>query len=97
MLITKVIQGIVGVSLGLGLSACNTLYVKTDANPELSVASCHTYAFAHEHVTNADAPGAQPFVQENDASCYGHRCQHSKNYEGSRIIGSKQQDLKNKN
>ena len=58
MLNIKAIQGIIGVSVGLALSACNTLYVKTDSNPELSVAMCHTYAFAHEHVANADHPAA---------------------------------------
>jgi len=45
-------------ALGLGLAACTTLPVKTDANPNLSVSSCHTYAFAQEHVANADQPAA---------------------------------------
>ncbi|MGC1521116.1 MAG: DUF4136 domain-containing protein [Steroidobacteraceae bacterium] len=48
----------VGGTLGLALSACGGLPVKTDANPNLSVASCHTYAFANEHVANADQPAA---------------------------------------
>jgi hypothetical protein len=32
--------------------------VKTDVNPNLSVASCHTYAFADEHFANADQQSA---------------------------------------
>jgi Domain of unknown function (DUF4136) len=43
---------------GLSLAACTTLPVTTDANPNLSVSSCHTYAFAQEHVANADQPAA---------------------------------------
>jgi hypothetical protein len=45
-------------ALGLGLAACTTLPVKTDANPNMSVSNCHTYAFAQEHVANADQPAA---------------------------------------
>jgi len=45
-------------ALGLGLAACTTLPVTTDANPNMSVANCHTYAFAQEHVANADQPAA---------------------------------------
>jgi len=32
--------------------------VRTDINPNLSVANCHTYAFADEHVANTDQPSA---------------------------------------
>ncbi|HMK86694.1 MAG TPA: DUF4136 domain-containing protein [Steroidobacteraceae bacterium] len=42
----------------LALGACTTLHVTTDVNPTYSVASCRTYAFAHEHVANADQPAA---------------------------------------
>jgi hypothetical protein len=41
----------------LTLGACS-LPVKTDINPNLSVTSCHTYAFADEHVANTDQPSA---------------------------------------
>jgi hypothetical protein len=44
--------------LGLGLAACTTLPVTTDVNPTMSVSNCHTYAFAQEHVANADQPAA---------------------------------------
>jgi hypothetical protein len=37
----------------LALGACTTLPVTTDANPNASVGSCHTYAFAQEHVANS--------------------------------------------
>jgi hypothetical protein len=42
----------------LALGACTTIPVTTDYNPNLSVASCHTYSFAMEHVANADQPAA---------------------------------------
>src|SRR5580704_2315808 len=45
-------------AFGLGLAACSSLPVKTDANPAMSVANCHTYVFAQEHVANADQPAA---------------------------------------
>lgn len=45
-------------ALGVGLAACTTLPVTTDANPNMSVASCHTYAFANEHIANSDHPAA---------------------------------------
>ena len=41
----------------LALAACS-LPVRTDINPNLSVTSCHTYAFADEHVANTDQPSA---------------------------------------
>jgi hypothetical protein len=43
---------------GLALAACTTLPVTTDANPNMSVSNCHTFAFAQEHVANADQPAA---------------------------------------
>jgi Domain of unknown function (DUF4136) len=45
-------------AMGLGLAACTTLPVTTDANPNMSVSNCHTYAFANEHVANSDHPAA---------------------------------------
>ena len=45
-------------TLALTLGACTGLPVKTDVNPSMSVANCHTYAFANEHVANADQPAA---------------------------------------
>ncbi len=45
-------------ALGLGLAACTSLPVTTDANPNMSVLNCHTYAFAPEHVANAAQPAA---------------------------------------
>jgi hypothetical protein len=45
-------------ALGLSLAACTTLHVTTDVNPAIPVASCHTYAFAHEYLANADQPAA---------------------------------------
>jgi hypothetical protein len=47
-----------GALVGLGLSACTTLPVTTDVNPNMSVLSCHTYAFAKEFVANANQPAA---------------------------------------
>jgi hypothetical protein len=52
----------VGASGLLGLGACTSLPVTTDANPNASVGSCHTYAFAQEHVANA---GQQPSAFSN--------------------------------
>ena len=46
------------VALSVGLAACTTLPVTTDANPNMSVSSCRTYAFAQEHLANADQPAA---------------------------------------
>lgn len=45
-------------SASLMLGACTTLHVNTDVNPNYSVANCHTYTFAREHVANADQPAA---------------------------------------
>ncbi len=44
--------------LGIALSACSTIAVKTDSGPGLAAASCRTYAFANEHMANADQPAA---------------------------------------
>ena len=40
------------------LAGCSGLSVRTDVNPSYSVANCHTYVFANEHVANADQPAA---------------------------------------
>jgi hypothetical protein len=45
-------------ALGLGLAACTSLPVTIDVNPNMSVSNCHTYAFAQEHVANAEQPAA---------------------------------------
>jgi len=58
MLNRYVTSAAVAGALGLGLAGCTTLPVTTDANPNMSVANCHTYAFAQEHVANADQPAA---------------------------------------
>jgi len=42
----------------LALGGCATPHVTTDVNPNFSVASCHSYTFAREHVANADQPAA---------------------------------------
>ena len=44
--------------MGLSLAACNTISVKTDGAPDVSLASCQSYAFAQEHVANLDQPAA---------------------------------------
>jgi Domain of unknown function (DUF4136) len=40
------------------LAGCNTVAVRTDYARDMSVSTCHTYAFAQEHVANADQPAA---------------------------------------
>jgi len=45
-------------SFSLALAACTTPHVTTDVNPNFSVANCHSYTFAHEHMANADQPAA---------------------------------------
>ncbi|MDP8985853.1 MAG: DUF4136 domain-containing protein [Pseudomonadota bacterium] len=42
----------------LTLGACSTLPVSTDINPNMSVANCHSYAFADEHMANRDQRSA---------------------------------------
>jgi hypothetical protein len=58
MLSRSIVLALVAGSTGLALSACTSLPVKTDVNPNMSVSICHTYAFANEHVANADQPAA---------------------------------------
>jgi hypothetical protein len=45
-------------ALATALSACNTVAVRTDYARDMSASICHTYAFANEHVANADQPAA---------------------------------------
>jgi hypothetical protein len=42
----------------IALEACTGLAVKTDINPTMSVASCHSYVFANEHVAQNDQQSA---------------------------------------
>src|SRR5450432_3319202 len=49
---------VVACAVALGLSACNTVAVRTDYAKDMSAAVCHTYSFAMEHVANADQPAA---------------------------------------
>jgi hypothetical protein len=53
-------QILYGVMAGgcFALGACTTLPVTTDLNPNFSVANCHTYVFAKEHMANVDQPAA---------------------------------------
>ena len=57
MLNRSLVAVVAGVA-GLGLSACNTVAVRTDYARDMSASICHTYAFAMEHVANADQPAA---------------------------------------
>src|SRR5260370_11656840 len=57
MINRSLIAAVAGV-LALGLSACNTVAVRTDYAKDMSASICHTYAFAAEHVANADQPAA---------------------------------------
>jgi hypothetical protein len=52
------ICAVIAGAIGMSITACTTLPVTTDANPGMSVSNCHTYAFAREHVANADQPAA---------------------------------------
>ena len=58
MLIRHLVRTTAAGALGVGLAACTTLPVTTDANPNMSVSSCHTYTFANEHIANSDHPAA---------------------------------------
>jgi hypothetical protein len=58
MLNQHLIRAAAAGALGLSLAACTSLPVTTDVNPTMSVSNCHTYAFAQEHVANADQPAA---------------------------------------
>lgn len=58
MLNRLVIHAVVTGTALTALAACTSIPVTTDYNPNLSVANCHTYAFAPEHTANADQPAA---------------------------------------
>ncbi len=55
---TPIVQMLVAGGMLAALGACTTIPVTTDANPTVSVATCHTYAFADEHAANADHQAA---------------------------------------
>jgi hypothetical protein len=54
----SVVRSAIAASALMALAACNTVTVKTDVAKDMSVSVCHTYAFATEHVANADQPAA---------------------------------------
>jgi hypothetical protein len=58
MLNPRIVHAVVACAATLGLVACNPVNVKTDYAKDMSVSVCHTYAFAMEHVANADQPAA---------------------------------------
>src|ERR1700734_4387878 len=57
MLNRSLVAVVAGVA-AFSLSACNTVAVRTDYARDMSASICHTYAFAMEHVANADQPAA---------------------------------------
>ena len=57
-MLNRTLIPVVACTVALGLSACNTVAVRTDYAKDMSVSVCHTYAFAMEHVANADQPAA---------------------------------------
>ncbi len=59
--ICRIIQASSAAVAVLGVCACTSLPVTTDFNPNASVAVCHTYAWAQEHV----AAGVQPAAYGN--------------------------------
>jgi hypothetical protein len=54
----KIVLAVIAATLSVGLAACETVSVRTDSAKDLSVASCHTYAFANEHVAVLDQSAA---------------------------------------
>jgi hypothetical protein len=54
----KLVQVAAAAAMVCSLAACNTIAVRTDSAPGTSVSICRTYAFANEHVANADQPAA---------------------------------------
>src|ERR1700710_2501915 len=58
MLNQKVMISTLAGGLAATLAGCTTIAVKTDVAPGLTLVSCRTYAFADEHVANADQPAA---------------------------------------
>lgn len=58
MLNKSVLQTLLVAGTVVALEACTALPVKTDYNPNMSVASCHSYVFANEHVAQSDQQSA---------------------------------------
>jgi hypothetical protein len=58
MLNKSVLQTLLVAGTLVALEACTALPVKTDYNPNMSVASCHSYVFANEHVAQSDQQSA---------------------------------------
>jgi hypothetical protein len=58
MLTKSLVQAVAIGGALVALEACTALPVKTDINPNMSVSSCRSYAFADEHVANTDQPSA---------------------------------------
>jgi hypothetical protein len=58
MLKKSVVQTLLVAGAVVALEACTALPVKTDYNPNMSVASCHSYVFANEHVAQSDQQSA---------------------------------------
>jgi hypothetical protein len=54
----KTIHAVFAGVLTVGLCACNPVSVRTDYAHDMTASICHTYAFANEHVANADQPAA---------------------------------------
>src|ERR1700761_128917 len=61
MTMPKLLQLLIAGAVGVGLAACNPVSVRTDSAHDIAIGSCHTYAFASEHVAN----GAQPAAYAN--------------------------------
>src|SRR5882724_3273795 len=57
-MLNRTLIPVVACTVALGLSACNTVAVRTDYAKDMSVSVCHTYAFAMEHVANGEQPAA---------------------------------------
>jgi len=58
MLSRSIVQVLAVGGVLVALEACTGIPVRTDINPSMSVANCHSYAFADEHVANTDQPSA---------------------------------------
>jgi Domain of unknown function (DUF4136) len=54
----KIVLAAIAATLSVGLTACETVSVRTDAAKDLTAISCHTYAFANEHVAVLDQSNA---------------------------------------
>jgi hypothetical protein len=53
-----IVTMVAAVALSAALGGCTSIPVTTDSNPTMSVATCHTYAFADEHTANSDHQAA---------------------------------------